>query len=351
MPRFAFQVLALLLLAVLAGPLWALKVTLKSEEKPIDVTPLRLEGGNVVVKRGSKEMTYALDDFVAESAFEIRKSLTAREARPLMALARFALHRDLYAQARDSAREAASLDASLATEQQEVVSLSDTLEAEALYARANAEIDAADAEGARKTLTGLMQRFKDSPAARRAQALLSVLDQLAAEIKARQLQEEARKAQEAADAELKKKRQPIDDWLYEFEVQLGKDERRLSEADGDARAGHTGRGLGAMEEIVNNCAKARESLVKNESYLIYKGQKERAAAISERAKRLMVDTYERWVSHLFAMKNFAFASKVCERGLELDPKDRRLLALKVDIDEVYDKKSVLDGISPPGSGD
>lgn len=65
----------------------------------------------------------------------------------------------------------------------------------------------------------------------------------------------------------------------------------------------------------------------------------------------MVDTYERWVSHLFAMKNFAFASKVCERGLELDPKDRRLLALKVDIDEVYDKKSVLDGISPPGSGD
>lgn len=66
--RLTFM-LALICLA-LAGPLWALKVTLKSEEKPFEATPLKIEGHTLTYKRGSKELTCAIDDFVAESAFE-----------------------------------------------------------------------------------------------------------------------------------------------------------------------------------------------------------------------------------------------------------------------------------------
>jgi len=225
------------------------------------------------------------------------------------------------------------------------------LESEALFAQANACIDAADVEGARKQLNTLLARFKGSAASRRGEALLATLDQLATELKQKAMEEEARKAQELADAETRKKRQPIDDWLQEFDTQCNTDEQRLRDADADARAGRTGKGLATMEDIVNGSVKIRDSLVKNASYLVYDGQVDRAKAIDERALKLIVDSYERWSNHLFAMKNFALAGKTCERGLEFDPKDRRLLALKVDIDEVYDKKSVLDGVTPPVKDD
>ena len=335
----------------LAGPLWALKVTLKTEDKPFEATPLKLEGHALTYKRGSKELTCAIDDFVAESAYELKRALTAREAAPLLDLARFALHRDLFTQARDGAKEAQLLNAGLAGDCAQVAALCDTLESETLYAQANACIDAADVEGARARLNALLSRFRGNSAARRGEALLSTLDQLAAELKQKALEEEARKAQEQADAEVRKKRQPIDDWLQEFDSQLNRDEQRLRDADADATAGRTGKGLAAMEEIVNAGQKVRDALAKNAHVLQYDGQVLRAKDIDERAKKLIVDSYERWASHLFAMKNFALAGKTCERALEIDPKDRRLLALKVDIDEVYDKKSVLDGVTPPDKDD
>ncbi len=335
----------------LAGPLWALKVTLKSEDKPFEATPLKLEGHTLTYKRGSKELSCAIDEFTAESAYEIKRVLTLREARPLLELARFALHRELFAQARECAQEAQSQDKALAGDCAQVVALCDTLESEALFAQANASLDAADVEGARARLTSLLSRFRGSSAARRGEALLSTLDQLAAELKQKALEEEARKAQEQADAEVRKKRQPIDDWLQEFDTQLNRDEQRLRDADADATAGRTGKGLTAMEEIVNAGQKVRDALAKNAQVLQYDGQVLRAKDIDERAKKLIVDSYERWACHLFAMKNFALAGKTCERALEIDPKDRRLLALKVDIDEVYDKKSVLDGVTPPDKDD
>ncbi len=350
MPRLIFQALALLCIS-LAGPLFALKVTLKSEEKPFEATPLKLNGKSLTFKRGSKEVTLDIDLFVPESAYELKKALTAREGKAQLELARFGLHRDLFSQAREAAGSAAVLDKSLGGDLAQLVELIDSLESEALFSQANTALDASDVEGARKTLNSLGEKFKGTSAARRGEALLSTLDQLAAELKARQLEDEARKAQDAADAELRKKRQATDDWLYEFEVQLGQDEQKLKDAEVDADAGRTSKGLGAMEEIVSGCTKIRDSLNKNQGYLIYRGQPERAIDIDARAKRLTIDAYERWANHLFSIKNFALASKICERALELDPKDRRLIALKVDIDEVYDKKSVLDGINPPGSGD
>lgn len=347
--RLTFM-LALICLA-LAGPLWALKVTLKSEEKPFEATPLKIEGHTLTYKRGSKELTCAIDDFVAESAFELKRALTSRAAAPLLDLARFALHRDLFTPARECAKEAQSLDAGLAGDCAQVAALCDTLESELLFVQANTCLDAADVEGARARLNSLLSRFAGSSAARRGEALLSTLDQLAAELKQKALEEEARKAQEQADAEVRKKRQPIDDWLQEFDTQLNRDEQRLRDADADANAGRTGKGLTAMEEIVNASQKVRDALAKNAHVLQYDGQVLRAKDIDDRAKKLIVDSYERWASHLFAMKNFALAGKTCERALEIDPRDRRLLALKVDIDEVYDKKSVLDGVTPPDKDD
>lgn len=342
--------LALICIA-LAGPLCALKVTLKSEEKAFEATPLKLEGHALTYKRGSKELSCHIDDFVADSAYEMKKALTPREAAPLLELGRFALHRELFAQARDCVKEAQALDKGVAGDGAQVAALCDTLESEALFAQATACIDAADVEGARAKLNALAARFRGSSAAKRGEALLATLEQLAAELKQKALEEEARKAQEQADAEVRKKRQPIDDWLSEQNTQLNTDEQKLRDADADATLGQTGKGLAAMEQIVNATTKLREGLSKNAPYFVYDGQATRAKDIDERAKRLIVDCYERWSSHLFAMKNFALASKQCERGLELDPKDRRLLALKVDIDEVYDKKSVLDGVTPPGKDD
>lgn len=347
--RLTFQ-LALICIA-LAGPLFALKVTLKFEDKPFEASPQKLDGNTLTYKRGSKEFTCSIDDFVADSAFELKKALTPREAKPLLELARFAVHRDLFERARECARDALALDKGLSGELAQLNVLADTLESETLFAQANACIDAADVEGARKQLNTLLARFKGSAACRRGEALLATLDQLASELKQKAMEEEARKAQDLADAETRKKRQPIDDWLQEFDSQCNTDEQRLRDADADARAGRTGKGLATMEEIVNGSVKIRDSLVKNASYLVYDGQVDRAKAIDERALKLIIDAYERWSNHLFAMKNFALASKMCERGLEFDPKDRRLLALKVDIDEVYDKKSVLDGVTPPVKDD
>lgn len=347
--RLTFM-LALICFA-LAGPLSALKVTLKLEDKPFEASPLKLDGNTLTYKRGSKEFTCSIDDFVADSAFELKKALTPREPRPMLELGRFALHRDLFERARECGRDALALDKGLAGELAQLNDVADTLESEGLFALANGCLDAADVEGARKHLNNLLARFKNSAASRRGEALLATLDQLATELKQKALEEEARKAQELADSELRKKRQPIDDWLQEYDTQLNSDEQRLRDADADARAGRTGKGLAAMEDIVNASVKIRDGLVKNSAYLIYDGQVDRAKAIDERALKLIVDSYERWGNHLFAMKNFALASKMCERGLEYDPKDRRLLALKVDIDEVYDKKSVLDGVTPPVKDD
>lgn len=342
--------LALICLA-LAGPLWALKVSLKSEEKPFDATPLKLERNTLTYKRGSKEVTCSIDEFVADSAFELKKALTPREPKPLLELAFFALYRDLYAQARASAKDAQSLDGALASDCARIAALCDTIESEELFSQAQACMDAADVEGAKQRLQALAARFRGTAAARRGEALQVTLDQLAAELKQKALEEEARRAQEQADAEVRRKRQPVDDWLGEQVAQLGRDETRLRDADAAAASGKTGKGLATMEEIVNATTKLREGLAKNASYFTYDGQAARAKEIDERARKLIVDCYERWANHLFAMKNFALASKVCERALELDPKDRRLLALKVDIDEVYDKKSVLDGVTPPDKGD
>src|SRR5688500_7905101 len=111
------RVLPLALLGLIfAGPLFALKVTLKSEDKPFEASPLKLDGNTLTYKRGSRELVCAIDDFVPESAFELKKALTAREGKALLQLARFGLHRDLTGHARECAREALALDSGLASE-------------------------------------------------------------------------------------------------------------------------------------------------------------------------------------------------------------------------------------------
>lgn len=329
-------VLITLLSALLAAPLFAVKLKLKSEDKEAETTVSSLSGDTVSFKRGRKDFTARIDDFEPASAYLIKKQFTADEARPILELARFALHRALYAEARDQARVAAKLDAALGPETDGVVAVADILEADKLLDAAAALLEAGKPAEARTALTSIRTRFPATPAATRAEVLLATIESVELELRAKQLEEEARKAQESADADERKKRQPIDDWLSGLQDQVKAAEDKKIEADADCNAGKASLGLPKYEAAVNSAGKLRKTIEENMKLLKYRGQTELAERLDQRSRTLMIDCYERWGYRLYLLQRYDVASEVVAKGLAMDPRDRRLLQIKVDIDELYD---------------
>jgi hypothetical protein len=328
-----------LLLAMLlfATPLYAVKLKLKAEAAEFDATVTRLEGDTVHYRKGRKDFTAKLDDFEPASAFLIRKDAAGNAADARLELARFALLRGLYAEARVEC-EAAAANADLKAEADRIRAIARALEADALYDKGVSALDALNVEEAGRVLRQVDTDFGDTPAAAKARILLGTLNRVELEIKARQLEEEARKAQEVADDDERKKRRPIDEWLAEFETQLTELTRNKATADQECLDLNINKGLPRYDETVKSLETIRKSISQNRHLLKFRGQEELATRIDDGCRQLMIECFERWAYFLYRAARYETAHTIVSRGIALDPKDRRLLSLKVDIDEIYDKR-------------
>ena len=320
----------------IAAPLAAVKLKLKTEEKEQETTVVRLSGDEVIIRRGRKDLTVRLDDFEPASAFLVRKQFTEDKAVPMLELARFAVHRALWKEARETAAAAVKLDAGLKGQADALAAVADILEGDELCEQAAALLSEGKAAEAKPLLEDVLRRLRATPAAVRAEVLLSTLQQVEEANRARALEDEARKAQESADADERKKRAPVDDWLTGLLQDVKANEDRKLEADKECDDGKLSAGLPKYDNVVKAAERTRKALADNRHLLTFRGQPEQADALDKRCLRLMVDACERWAHHLFRAQRYDAASEVCAKGIALDPKDRRLLALKVDIDEMWD---------------
>lgn len=323
-------------LLLAASPLFAVKLKLRAEEAEFEATVESFDGETVVYRKGRREFTAKLDDFEYASGFEIKKQFTPDTGSAKLELARWALHRGLYVPAHDTAAEAAKLDEKLASHAQRVQNSARYLQADALLDKGNAALDSKNVEEARKLFTQVIELFPETPARTKAEVLLGTLDRVALELKARELEEAARKAQEDADADERKKRKPIDDWLSEQEAVVSSNAETKREADTECAFGRIHKGLPLYESAVKSLENVRKLLANNRHHYTYRGQIEQANTIDQAAKNMMIDIYERWVFYLYRGARYDVASQVCNTALKLAPSDRRLLSLKVDIDEMYD---------------
>lgn len=328
--------LIMLLSALLAAPLFAVKLKLKSEDKEVETTVTALQGDTVTYKRARKDFTARIDDFEPASAWIIKKQFTPDEPRALLEAARFALHRALYTEARDTARAAVRLEASLAADADGIVLLADFLDADKLLEQAAALLEAGKPADARTVLNMIKSKYGHTPAAIKAEVLLATIESVELELRAKQLEEEARKAQEAADADERKKRLPIDEWLTGIQEQVGAAEDKKVEADADCNAGKPLTGIPKYESTVGTAVRLRKTIADNLHLLKYRGQPELAERLDQRCRTLIINCYERWGYRLYQLQRYDVAAEVVAKGIAMDPADRRLLALKVDIDEMYD---------------
>lgn len=331
--RYLLLMAAMLLLA---APLSAVRLKLKADSADFEATVLRLSDGEVVYQRGRREFRAALTDFEAPSAFLIRQQFTPDEGAAYLELARFALHRALYEQAGSTAREAARLDADLAERANELADTARVLHADALLQQGADALDAHDVENGRALLTRVTEEFADTPSLLKARILLGTIPRVELEIKARQLEDAARQAQEEADEEERMRRKPVDDWLTGLNEQVESARESKLEADRENVANRIHIGLPIYDNAIRELKKIREALVEHSHRYIYRGQIEHSNNVDRAAKELMVDCYERWVFHLYRHARYDTAAQVCNTALKLAPSDRRLLSLKVDIDDVYD---------------
>ena len=327
--------LILLLMVALAAPLWAVKVKLQAEDRDFDATIVKLSDGVVTYRKGRKEYTVALDQFELPSQFAIKQEVSGSGGEELMDLARFALHRGLYAEAQTTAAKAAKLDG-FKQQAERLTEVAFNLEADAVLDRAIEALDDKDTARARPLLEDVISRFARTPAGVKADILLSTLKRVELEVKAAELEKEARAAQADADAEEQKRRAPIDDWLTELESQVTTNEETRKEAEEDCRTGYTNRGLPKFDSIVKSMETLRNSITKNRNLLKYRGQEAHADRIDDKARSLMIESYYTWGYYLYLGARYDMASTVCKLGIAMDPTDRRFLSLKVDIDEVYD---------------
>ena len=325
----------LLLILAFAAPVWAVKVKLKAEDKDFEATIVSLSDGTVIYRKGRKDFTVKLEDFELSSQFVIMDESLGNTGPELMDLARFALHRGLYAEAQKTASAAAKLDG-FAEPAQKLARVAFNLEADAVLDDAIAALDAQDTARARPLLEDVIARFANTPAAIKADILLGTLKRVELEVKAAELEKEAKEAQAEADAAEQKKRQPIDDWLTELESQVETNATTKSEADEDCRTGYTNRGLPKYENIVKSMETVRASLSKNRNLLKYRGQDTQADKIDDKAKQLIIECFYSWAYYLYMGARYETAVTICKRGIDMAPADRRFLSLKVDIDEVYD---------------
>ena len=157
-----------LLVFAFAAPLWAVKVKLKSEDKEFEADILKLEDGQVTYKKGRKENTVPLNDFEPESQFVIKDEMTGNLGHELLGLARFALHRGLYRQARDTAKKA-MLDDAVKDAAQRLMDVALILEADTALDKAIEALDAKDVEKAGPMLQDVKTRYASTPAALKAE--------------------------------------------------------------------------------------------------------------------------------------------------------------------------------------
>ncbi|MDC1141926.1 hypothetical protein OAU50_02440 [Planctomycetota bacterium] len=324
--------LLLLLLLFLASPLWAIDVRLTGEEKTFTPKELRLEGDTVHWKKGRKERSAALSDFERPSQFLIKKQFTAKKAPAQLELARFALHRGLFDQTRECLK-LAQVDESLTDQIKATQAVMSELEADTLMQQAGELLDASKPEEARPLLERVITDFADTLAANDARVLLTTLDRVALEAEARELAKKAKDAQKDADASLAKKRAPIDDWLDVLQEQISTNRTLFKEANKDCLGGKVHLGLPKFENAADSLIGLRKSIEINRHELKYRGQSERADKIDAECETLLVDVYERWGYYLYARASYRMAAEVCNLGLKLNPRDRRLLRLKLDIDD------------------
>jgi len=329
------RLLTILLLLCCAAPVWAVKLKLKAEEKDFDATLTSLQGDEVQYRKGRKDFTARLQDFELGSQFVIKSEFTGETGAELMELARFALHRGLYAEAQTSAARAAKFPG-FEDQAEHLKSIAFFLEADAVLDRAIAALDEKDVPRARPLLEDVATRFAGTPAALKADVLLGTLKRVELEVKAAELEKEAQKAQNLADAEEQKRRQPIDDWLTELEGQVATNATIKQEADELCTKGDLTKGLPQYENAVKSMQTVRNSIDKNRNLLKYRGQESHADRVDEKARQLIIECYYRWALALYGAQRYDVAVAICKRGIEMDPKDRRFLSLKVDIDEYYD---------------
>lgn len=329
------RLLILLLVFAFAAPLWAVKVKLKAEDKEFEAEIENLQDGEVTYRKGRKQFTAPLEDFELPSQFAIMALRSGETGDELMHLARFALHRGLYSEAQQTAAKAAKLEG-FNDKAERLSAVARNLEADALLDKGIAALDDKDVERARPLLQEVISRFPDTPAAVKAEVLLGTLKRVELEVRAAQLEKEAKQAQADADAEEQKRRAPIDDWLTELESQVAAGTETKKEADEDCKQGYIIRGLPKYENTVKAMETLRNNLAKNRSLLKYRGQEAHADRIDDKAKGLTLECYYSWAWYLYKAERYEVAASVCKRGIAMDPKDRRFLSLKVDIDEVYD---------------
>ena len=323
---------ALLLLLVLAAPLHAIDIKLSGEAKSFEPKELRLEGETVHWKKGRKDKSAALSDFERPSQFLIKQRFTPRNSESQLELARFALHRGLFKQTRGCLK-LAEKDEKLATHVAATLAITDNLEADELVHQARELLDDSKTEEARPKLQRVLDDFPDTLAADDARVLLTTLDRVSLEAEARELEKKAKEAQKDADASLAKKRAPIDDWLDVLQRQIKTDRDMFDEAKADCLANKVHLGLPKFEDAANSLIKLRKSIEANRDKLIYRGQPERADKIDGDCEKLLIDVYERWGYYLYHRASYKRAAEVCNLGLKLNPRDRRLLRLKLDIDD------------------
>ena len=319
----------------LAAPLWAVKLKLKGEEKEFEADVLSIADGEITYRKGRKEFTVPLDDFETESQFAAMQTVTGTDGESLIKLARFALHRGLFKQARETADRAARQDG-FAEQSERIAGIAFVLEGDALLDQAIVALDEKDVEKARPLLERVISEFPKTPAAVKADILLGTLKRVELEVKAAELEKEAKKAQAEADAEERKKRTPIDDWLTELDAQVGTNEELKQEADKDCLDNAVLTGLPKYENVVKSMQTLRESLAKNRDLLKYRGQNSHADRIDDTARKLIIESYYQWGYQLFKMTRYDVAATICKKGIAMDPTDRRFLSLKVDIDDMYD---------------
>ena len=327
----------MLLALACAAPLWGVRLKLKAADKDFDATNISLLEETVSYRIGRRDHTAKLDDFELESQFIIKRHVTEKTPEAELDLARWAMHRELYRQAGDIARKLVPVPA-LRDDAEAIVDACHILEADQLLDRAVVLLDAQDVAAARPLLEEVVSRFPATPARVKADVLISTLKNIELELKAAALEEEARKAQADADADERKKRAHIDVWLEGLDVQINENTETKKVADEDCTANQITRGMPKYDNVVKAMEKLQKAIDDNRKILTFRGQTETADRIYERARKLIVECLYSWAFHANRTARYDVAANICARGIRMDPKDRRFLSLKVDIDEVYDPR-------------
>jgi tetratricopeptide (TPR) repeat protein len=325
--------LLIAMLLLLCAPLWAnVTLKLKGEDREFNAEIVRVDGESVTYLRGRRESTARLADFELPSVYRI-KAAVASGGDDWLNLARFALHRALYAKAIEAAERAATRDGALHARAERIKLTAQELHADTLVEQIWVLLDDSKPDEARQLLEFVIERYPDTAGAERARILQSTVTRVELEIRARELAEKAREAQTQADADEQDRRKHIDDWIEEFRQQIEQANELRRQGDSEAANRQVSRAISRYTDASRILLSVRQGLADGRRHMVYRGQNETADEIDRMARNRLVTTYDNWAHQLFMAGLYDQADDICTRGLKLDPGNRRLLLLKVDLDE------------------